>query len=101
MNTVSAELKQYEEKIAGQLDQARAQLERLEARAREKKAQTEIDAVNSIKAMKLKLEEQHQQLRTTSGENAAKVKSEIDAGMIKLKTGLEQVTARLHGPAPR
>ena len=47
--TQSATLKAYEDKIRAQVQEAKAKLDQFEAKAKEKKAQAEITALNSLK----------------------------------------------------
>jgi hypothetical protein len=48
--------KAYEEKITAQLQQAKAQLGELEARAKEKMAQTEINTISQLKTRHQEIE---------------------------------------------
>jgi hypothetical protein len=50
--TESAALKAYEDKIRAQVQEAKATLDQFETKAKEKKAQAEITALNNLKASK-------------------------------------------------
>jgi hypothetical protein len=99
MSIDSATLKQYEEKISAQLQQARAQLEVFEARAKEMKGQAEIEAVKALNATKRSIDEKHRQLQTAAGAKASQIKAEIDAAMPAFKTSLEQHARKFKGQA--
>jgi ribosomal protein L9 len=91
-----AEIKAYQEKINAQLQEAKAVLNGLEAHAKGKLAQSEIDAIARLKAKHQEIEKKvHQDLKTT-GEVAvaAKIKSDIDAEMTKFKTSVDQLAAK-------
>src|ERR1019366_9897115 len=72
-------------KISAQLQQAKAQLGELEARAKGKMAQGEIDAINHLKAKHQEIEKKRQELKTVGDAKVEQVKAEIDAHVTKLK----------------
>ena len=92
-----AEIKAYQEKVNAQLQEAKALLSGLEAHAKGKLAQSEIDTIARLKAKHQEMEKKvHQDLKTT-GEVAvaAKVKSDIDTEMTKFKTSVDQLSAKI------
>jgi ABC-type phosphate transport system auxiliary subunit len=89
--------KAYEEKISAQLQQAKAQLEGLEARAKSKMAQAEIETIGHLKATQRELEKKRQDLKTSVDAKVQQIKSEIDKEMATFKTSLEQLAAKLKG----
>jgi hypothetical protein len=92
-----AEIKAYQEKIGAQLREAKALLDGFEAHAKGKLAQSEIDAISRLKAKHQEIDKKvHQDLKVT-GEVAvaAKVKSDIDAEIVKFKASLDQVAAKV------
>lgn len=97
MNAKSTELKRYGDKISEQLQQAKSQLEQFEARAREKKAQVEIEAIKALKTIKRQIDKKSQDLQTSGEAKAAQIKAEIDTELAKLKTSLEQLATKLKG----
>jgi hypothetical protein len=93
-----AEVKAYQEKISAQLQEAKAVLNGLEAHTKGKLAQSEIDAINRLKAKHQEIEKKvHQDLKT-AGEVAvaAKVKTDIDSEMTKFKSSLDQLSAKVN-----
>ncbi len=92
-----AEIKAYQEKINAQLQEAKAVLNGLEAHAKGKLAQSEIDTIARLKAKNQEIEKKvHHDLKTV-GEVAvaAKVKAGIDAEMTKFKSNLDQLSAKV------
>lgn len=92
-----AEVKAHEEKISAQLHEAKALLEQVEAHARKKKAQAEIDTINGLKTKKQEIEKKWQQHLKTAGEAALalKVKADIEAEVAKLKSSLGELATKL------
>jgi len=92
-----AEIKAYQDKINAQLQEAKALLNGFEAHAKGKMAQSEIDAINRLKAKHQEIEKKvHHDLKT-AGEVAvaAKVKADIDAEVAKFKTSVDQLAAKV------
>ena len=93
-----AEIKAYQEKVNAQLQEAKAVLNGLEAHAKGKLAQSEIDAINRLKAKHQEIEKKvHHELKT-AGEVAvaAKMKTDIDSEVAKFKASLDQVSAKVN-----
>jgi len=91
-----AEIKAYQDKINAQLQEAKALLNGFEAHAKGKMAQSEIDAINRLKAKHQEIEKKvHHDLKI-AGEVAiaAKVKADIDAEMARFKTSVDQLAAK-------
>lgn len=95
MSEQSAAVKQYEEKINAQLQESKARLDLLEARAKEKKAQAKITTINNLKAKKQEINTKLQDLKTSGEAKAAQIKPEIDAEVAKIKTTLDQLSSKL------
>lgn len=95
MSEQSAAGKQFEEKINTQMQDAKARLDALEARAKEKNAQAEIATINNLKAKKQEINAKLQDLKKSGEAKAAQVKPEIDADVAKIKTALDQLSSKL------
>lgn len=92
-----AEVKAYQEKVDAQLREAKAMLDGVHAHAKGKLAQSEIDAISRLKAKHQEIDKKvHHDLKAT-GEVAvaAKIKSDIDAEIVKFKASLDQLAARV------
>jgi hypothetical protein len=92
-----AEIKAYQEKINAQLQETKAVLNGLEAHAKGKLAQSEIDAIARLKAKHQEIEKKvHQDLKTAGEVTvAAKIKSDLDAEVSKFKSSLDQLSAKV------
>jgi len=95
MSTQSVTTKAFEEKISAQLQQAKAQLGELEAHAKSKMAQAEIDTINHLKTKQQEIDKKRQDLKTTGEAKVEQVKAEIDADVAKLKTSLAELATKL------
>jgi putative IMPACT (imprinted ancient) family translation regulator len=91
-----AEIKAYQEKVNAQLQEAKAVLSGVEARAKGKLAQSEIDTITRLKAKNQEIDKKvHQDLKVTGEVTlAAKIKSDIDAEMAKFKASVDQLAAK-------
>ncbi len=92
MNTAT---KAYEEKISAQMQQAKAQLEQLEAHAKGQMAQAEIDTINHLKTKQQEIEKKGQELKTVGDAKVEQVKAALDTEIAKLKSSLQQVATKL------
>ena len=92
-----AEIKAYQEKVNAELQEAKAVLNGLEAHAKGKLAQSEIDAINRLKAKHQEIEKKvHHDLKTAvEVAVAAKVKTGIDSEMTRFKSSLDQLSAKI------
>ena len=92
-----AEIKAYREKISAQLQEAKAVLSGVEAQAKGKLAQSEIDTITRLKAKNQEIDKKvHQDLKVTGEVTlVAKIKSDIDAEMAKFKASLDQLNTKL------
>lgn len=92
-----ADIKAHEEKISAQLHEAKALLEEVEAHARRKRAQAEIEKITGLKSKKQEIEKKLQQLVKTGIEAkaAVQIKTDIEAELDKLKTSLGEIATRL------
>lgn len=95
MNGQSATMKAFEEKLSAQLQEAKSQIDGIEARAKGKMAQAEIDAINGLKTQRQEIEKKRQDLKTSGDAKAAQLKSEIEADMAKFKTSLDQLGTKV------
>lgn len=91
------EIKAHEQKISAQLQEAKALLEEFEAHARKKKAQAEIDKITALNKKRQEIDKKlHQLLKTgVEAKVAVQIKADIDAELGKLKTSLEDLSAKL------
>lgn len=93
----SGKIKAYAEKLGAQLEEAKSQIQAIEAHHKGKEAQAKIDA---LKTKAHEIEKKHHTLKTI-GEvgTAAVIKSEIEAHLAKLKGELEQFNTKVQSRA--
>jgi len=89
-----AEPKTFAEKVSAQLQEAKSQIEALEASAKGKLGQAEIAAINDLKTKSQEIDKKSQDLKTTGEAKAAQLKAEIDADLAKFKAAAEQLSAK-------
>jgi len=87
-------LKAYEEKISAQVQEAKARLEQIEAKAKEKKAQADIAVIGSLKTAKQNIDRKLQDLRTTHDAHVAHAKADIDADVARLKASVDDLATK-------
>jgi hypothetical protein len=90
-------LKAYEDKIRTQLQEAKAQLDLLDARARESKARTEITALSYLKKTKDNIDQKLQDLKATHDVHVSRAKADIDAHVASLKASIDEIAAKVKG----
>jgi uncharacterized protein involved in exopolysaccharide biosynthesis len=95
MTTHHAELKAFEDKIEAQLREAKAKLDQLEAQRKEQRADAEIKAINAFRTQQHELEKKRQELKTVGEAKMGQLKAEIEAGLAKLKTLENEVSAKI------
>ena len=91
----SATLKSFEDKVTAQVQEGKAKLQQLEAKAREKGAQSELDAINSLKATRENIHRKVQDLKTTHEDHMARAQTAIDADVASFRTRIEELGAKL------
>jgi hypothetical protein len=91
----NAGIKAFEDKISAQLQEAKSQIDGIEAHAKGKLAQAEIDAINSLKVKRQEIDKKRQDLKTSSDAKATQIKAEIEADMAKFKASLDQFGAKV------
>jgi hypothetical protein len=91
MNEQSVGIKAFEDKVNAQLQDAKAKLEGIEAQAKGKMAQAEIDALNGLKTKRQAIDKKRQDLKVSGKAKEAKIKADIEADMTKFKASLDQL----------
>ena len=97
----SSTIKVYQDKVAAQLQEAKARLEQFEAKAKEQRAQTEITAINGLKTAKQNIDRRLQDLKTTHDAYVARARAEIDADVAKFKGSVDDFAAKFKTSSTR
>jgi len=90
----SATLKAYEDRITAHIQEGRARLDLIAAKAKERKAQAEIDAISSLKTTMQDIDRKVKDLKATSAVLVSRAKADIDAEVAKFMTAIDQLAAR-------
>jgi chromosome segregation ATPase len=93
--TASTTLKAYEDKVNSQIQEGKAKLEQLEAKAKQKSAQAELNAINSLKGTRENIQRKVQELKTTHENRMAAAQTAIDADVAAFKARIEELRAKL------
>jgi multidrug resistance efflux pump len=91
----SETLKAYHDKISSQIQQGKATLEQLEAKAKEKGAQSELSAINALKSSKENIQRKLQDLKTTHENDMAQAQTAVDADLTAFKARIAELSAKL------
>lgn len=83
-------LKAFEDKIVAQIQEAETRIEKFEAKAREKRLEAEIAAVNGLKTARQNIERKLKALATTQDAQIVRAKADIDAAAAALETSLDE-----------
>jgi hypothetical protein len=90
-----AEPKTFEEKVSAQLHEAKSQIESIEASAKGKLAQAEVDAISSLKTTRHEIDKKSQELKTAGEAKAAQIRAEIEADLAKFNAAVEHFASKL------
>jgi hypothetical protein len=91
----SETLKAYQDKVSSQIQQGKATLEQLEAKAKEKGAQSELTAINALKSSKENIQRKLQDLKTTHEDDMARAQTAVDADLTAFKARIAELSAKL------
>jgi len=91
----NATLKAYEDKVRAQLQEGKAKLDQLNAKAKEKQAQAEIDVVSRLNATKQNIEKKLQDLKTTADAQVSRAKADIDADVASFKSSINELASKI------
>jgi hypothetical protein len=84
----------FAEKVSAQLQEAKSQIEAIEASAKGKLGHAEIEAINDLKTKSQEIDKKSQDLKTTGEAKAAQLKAEIETDLAKFKAAAEQLTTK-------
>jgi|KBSMisStaDraftv2_1062788.scaffolds.fasta_scaffold752457_2 hypothetical protein len=93
--TTAATIKAYADKITADIQQGKAMIEQLEAHAKAKRAESEIAAINKLKAANQTIEQKVQDLKNAHESSVPGAKADIDAHIASLKSAIEDIGTKL------
>lgn len=94
-------LKAFQEQISAKVQEAKARLDQVEAKAREKKSEAELAAAVSLKKAKQNIDRKLQELSSTSDAYMARAKAEINADVAAFKASVDEIAAKIKTQATR
>ena len=94
-------LQAYADKIAAQIHAANTRIDEFEARAKPRRAQAEIAAIDGLKAAGQNIERMLVDLETTRDAQVARAKADIDAAIVAFQASLEDVRRKLTTPSEK
>lgn len=97
----SSTLKEYEDRIAAQMRDAKAKLDQIAATARQKAAPTEASVVGSLKTAKDNIDRKLQDLKKTNDAHLTRAKADIDADVATFKASIDDYAAKFKTPAKK
>src|SRR5262245_53238405 len=92
---MNKETKEFQDKVRGDLRQAKTQLDQLEARSKADDKQVATDLIKQLKTQHQELAKKTQEVEISAQEEMDQEKADIEAGIRKLKGDLAQLTAKL------
>jgi F0F1-type ATP synthase membrane subunit b/b' len=97
----SSTIDAYDEKIKAQMQDAKAKLEQLEAKARDKTSQADTAAINNLKTAKANIDRKLQDLKKTHDANVTRAKADIDADVATFENSIDEVSAKVKASSPK
>ena len=82
-------LQAYEDKIAAQIRAANVRIDEFEAKAKPKRAEAEVAAINGLKTARQNIERMLVDLKTTRDAQIGRAKADIDKAIVAFQASLE------------
>lgn len=100
-NTTGATLQAYADKIAAQIHAANIRIDEFEAKAKPKRAQAELAAIEGLKVAKKDVERMLVDLSAKRDEQVARARTEIDAAIGAFQASLEDFRRKYTTPSEK
>jgi hypothetical protein len=94
-------LQAYEEKIAAQIHAANVRIDEFETKAKPRRAQAEIAAINGLKAARQNIERMLVDLKSTRDTQVTRAKADIDAAIGAFQASLEDFRRKFTTPSEK
>jgi hypothetical protein len=94
-------LQAYEDKIAELIRTANARIDDFEAKAKPRRAQAELTAINGLKAARQNIERMVDNLKTIRDAQVARAKADIDAAVVAFQASLEDFRRKFTTPSEK
>ena len=94
-------LQAYEEKIAAQIHAANVRIDEFETKAKPRRAQAEIAAIDGLKAARQNIERMLVDLKSTRDTQVTRAKADIDAAIGAFQASLEDFRRKFTTPSEK
>ena len=94
-------LRAYEDKIAAQIHAANTRIDEFEAKAKPRRAQAEVAAIDGLKAGRQNIERMLVDLKTTGDAQAVRAKADIDKAIVTFQASLEDFRHKFTTPSEK
>jgi hypothetical protein len=98
---IGSTLQAYEDKIAAQIRAANTRIDEFEAKAKPKRAQAEVAAIDGLKAARKDIERMLVELKTAGDAQAARAKADIDKAIVTFQASLEDFRRKFTTPSEK
>ena len=94
-------LQAYEDKIAAQIRAANVRIDEFEAKAKPKRAEAEVAAINGLKTARQNIERMLVDLKTTRDAQVVRAKADIDSAIVTFQASLEDFRRKFTTPSEK
>ena len=94
-------LQAYEDKIAAQIHAANTRIDEFEARAKPKRAQAEIAAIEGLKVARKDIERMLADLKTARDAQVARTRTDIDTAIVAFQASLDDFRRKFTTPSEK
>ena len=94
-------LQAYEDKIAAQIHAANTRIDEFEAKAKPRRAQAEVAAIDGLKAARQNIERMLVDLKTAGDAQAVRAKADIDKAIDTFQASLEDFRRKFTTPSEK
>ena len=94
-------LQAYEDKIAAQIRAANVRIDEFEAKAKPKRAEAEVAAINGLKTARQNIERMLVELKSTRDTQVTRAKADIDAAIGVFQASLEDFRRQFTTPSEK
>ena len=98
---IESTLQAYDDKIAAQIRAANTGIDEFEAKARPKRAQAEVAAIDGLKAARQNIERMLVDLKTAGDAQAVRAKADIDKAIVTFQASLEDFRRKFTTPSEK
>jgi hypothetical protein len=98
---IGSRFQAYEDKIVALIQAANTRIDEFEARAKPRRAQAEITAINGLKAARQNIERMLDGFKTTRAAQVARARADIDAAIVAFQASLEDFRRKFATPSEK